>query len=415
VDLRYSDQDEAFRAEVRAWFEGAVPEHGPPPPPGDWAARRRYDTAWQRKLYDGGYAGLAWPTDAGGRGLPITQQLVYLEEYARADAPYISVNFVGLMHAGPTLIHEGSPAQRALHLPRILRGDDVWCQGFSEPSAGSDLASLRTAARREGDHYVVSGQKIWSTRAHVADWCELLVRTDPEAPKHQGITWLILDMRSPGVEVRPMRTIDGESHFCEMFLDGVHIPVVNRVGDENDGWRVTNVTLRFERGTAFAQHVITLRAQLRRLVTLAQSRRTDTGVAWDSDEVRHRVGRLEASIEALWRMTQMGIAEAELTGAPAPSGSAVKLRYSELTQELADLAMRIIGPPAIGRATIGHPKVLDLDTGGLDTGGLDTGDIDTAEAVREYLWSLQYTIAAGTSQIQRNLIAERILGLPRDR
>jgi alkylation response protein AidB-like acyl-CoA dehydrogenase len=405
VDLRYSEEDEVFRTEVRAWFETAVPEHGPPPPAGDWAARRRYDTAWQRKLYDGGYAGLAWPTDVGGRGLPITQQLVYLEEYARADAPYISVNFVGMMHAGPTLIHEGTPAQRSFHLPRILRGDDVWCQGFSEPSAGSDLASLRTAARRDGDHYVVRGQKIWSTRAHVADWCELLVRTDPEAPKHQGITWLILDMRSPGVEVRPMRTIDGESHFCELFLDDVHIPVVNRVGDENDGWRVTNVTLRFERGTAFAQHVITLRAQLRKLVALARSRRTDTGVAWDSDELRHRVGRLEASIEALWRMTQMGIAEAEATGGPAPSGSAVKLRYSELTQELADLAMRIIGPPVMGRATIGHPEVADIAA----------GDIDTAEAVREYLWSLQYTIAAGTSQIQRNLIAERILGLPRDR
>ena len=395
MDLRYSEADEAFRAEVRAWLEAEVPTHGPPPPPGDWPARRAYDTAWQRKLYDAGYAGLAWPAEAGGRGLPITQQLVYLEEYARAEAPYISVNFVGMMHAGPTLIAEGTDEQRRFHLPRILRGDDVWCQGFSEPSAGSDLASLRTRAVRDGDDYVVSGQKIWSTRAHVADYCELLVRTDPDASKHKGISWLILDMRSEGIEVRPMRTLDGESHFCEVFLDEVRVPVANRLGDENDGWRVTNVTLRFERGTAFAQHIITMRAQVRKLVALAQARRTADGTAWDSDGLREKVGRVEASVEALWRMTQMCIAEADATGAPAPIGSAVKLRYSELSQEIATLAMRVIGRPVIGRAEV--------------------DDIATSDAVQEYLWSLQYTIAAGTSQIQRNLIAERILGLPRGR
>jgi alkylation response protein AidB-like acyl-CoA dehydrogenase len=400
VDLRYSDSDERFRAELRSWLEVEVPRHGPPPSPGDWAARRAYDTDWQRKLYDAGYAGIAWPADAGGRGLPVTQQLVYLEEYARADAPYISVNFVGMMHAGPTLIAEGTDEQRRHHLPRILRGEDVWCQGFSEPSAGSDLASLRTRAERDGDHYVVSGQKIWSTRAHVADHCELLVRTDPSAPKHKGITWLILDMRSDGVEVRPLRTIDGESHFCEIFLDEVRVPVANRVGAENDGWRVTNVTLRFERGTAFAQHIITMRAQLRKLVALARVRPSGDGTTWDSDALRTRIGRLEASVDALWRMTQMCIAEAEETGAPAPIGSAVKLRYSELSQEIAEVAMRVIGRPVIGRASF------DVTSGEV---------FSTADAVREYLWSLQYTIAAGTSQIQRNLIAERLLGLPRGR
>src|SRR6476619_6375590 len=241
MDLRYSDADEAFRAEIRAWLEREVPKHGAPPPPGDWPARRAYDTAWQRKLYDGGYAGLAWPAEFGGRGLPVSQQLVYFEEYARADAPYISVNFVGLMHAGPTLIAEGTDEQRAYHLPRILRGDTVWCQGFSEPSAGSDLASLSTRAVRAGDEYVVSGQKIWSTRAHVADYCELLVRTDPDATKHKGISWLILPMSLPGIDGRPLRTIDGDSHFCEIFLDEVRVPVANRVGEENDGWRVANV------------------------------------------------------------------------------------------------------------------------------------------------------------------------------
>ena len=395
MDLRYSKEDEAFRVEIRAWLEQAVPAHGPPPPADDWPARRRYDTTWQRKLFDAGYAGLAWPAEFGGRGLPITQQLVYLEEYARADAPYISVNFVGLMHAGPTLIAEGTDLQRRAHLPRILRGDAVWCQGFSEPGAGSDLAALRTRAERDGDDYVVSGQKIWSTRAHVADYCELLVRTDPDAPKHKGISWLILEMNRPGVEVRPMRTLDGESHFCELFLDRVRIPVSNRVGAENDGWRVTNVTLRFERGTAFAQHIITLRTQVRRLVELARSGLAASDADWDSDDVRGRVGRLAAQVEALWRMTQMCIAEAERTGAPAQFGSAVKLRYSELSQEIASLALRLIGRPMLGRS---------------DLSGLPVSAI-----VREFLWSLQYTIAAGTSQIQRNLIAERILGLPKGR
>jgi alkylation response protein AidB-like acyl-CoA dehydrogenase len=393
VDLRYSREDEAFRAGIRTWLEKEVPAHGPPPPSEDWPARRSYDTRWQRVLYDAGLAGLAWPAESGGRGLPITQQLVYLEEYARASAPYIGVNFVGLMHAGPTLIAEGSEAQRSFHLPRILRGESVWCQGFSEPQAGSDLAALRTLASRRGGEYLVTGQKIWCTRAHVADYCELLVRTDADAPKHQGITWLILDMHQPGVSVRPMRTIDGESHFCEVFLDGARVPVANRVGAENDGWRVANVTLRFERGTAFAQHIIGMRSAVLRLAQLAQSRRSARGTAWD--DLRGRIGRLSASVEALWSLTQMCVTEAERTGVPSPLGSAVKLRYSELGQEIAGLAMRVVGRPILG-----------------------AGDFDglrTAEAVRDYLWSFQTTIAAGTSQIQRNLIAQRILGMPKVR
>jgi alkylation response protein AidB-like acyl-CoA dehydrogenase len=383
MDLRYSEADEAFRKEARAWLDAAVAGYGPPPPPGDWATRRAYDTGWQRLLDDGGYAGLHWPTEYGGRGLPASQQLVFLEEYAAAGAPYVGITFVGNAHAGPTLIAEGSDEQRRFHLPRILRGESVWCQGFSEPEAGSDLASLRTRAVRDGDDYVVHGQKIWSTRAHVADYCELLVRTDPGAPKHRGITWLILDMRQPGVEVRPMRTMDGESHFCEVFLDGARVPVTNRVGAENDGWRVTNVTLRFERGTAFAQHIITLRAQLQRLAALAPS--DDVGVV-------RQLGRLDARIEGLWRMTQRCVTEAETSGVPSPLGSAVKLGYSELGQEITQLGMRLLGRRAIGTAS---PDTIE------------------AQLVHDYLWSFQNTIAAGTSQIQRNVIAERILGMPK--
>ena len=387
MDLRYSAADEAFRKEARAFLDDAIAAYGPPPPPGDWDARRTYDTGWQRLLFDGGFAGLNWPEEYGGRSLPASQQLVYLEEYAASGAPYVGINFVGTAHAGPTLIAEGSEEQRGYHLHRILKGETVWCQGFSEPGAGSDLASLRTRAERDGDHYVVSGQKIWSTRAHVADYCELLVRTDPEAPKHKGISWLILDMRSPGVEVRPLRTIDGESHFCEMFLDEVRIPVENRVGAENDGWRVTNVTLRFERGTAFAQHIISLRSQLRRTVQLAGERADDIAF-------RRTIGSLDARIEALWRMTQRCVTEAEASGLPSPLGSAVKLGYSELGQEIARLGMDLLGRRAIG---------------------VGTADTDAATVVHDYLWAFQYTIAAGTSQIQRNVIAERILGMPKAR
>ena len=393
MNLEYSAADEVFRAEIRSWLSREVPAHGPPPPPGDLLVRRAYDTAWQRKLYDAGYAGLAWPQRFGGRGLPATQQLVYLEEYVRAGAPYISTNFVGMMHAGPTLIAEGTDEQRSFHLPRILRGEDIWCQGFSEPGAGSDLASLRTRAVRDGDEYVVSGQKIWSTRAHVADYCELLVRTDPVAQKHKGITWLILDMHQPGVEVRPIRTIDGESHFCELFLNEARVPLTNRVGAENDGWRVTNVTLRFERGTAFAQHIITMRSQIGRLVSLARRRTTAEGAAWDDAGLRGAIGRLDAHVDALWRLTQMSIAEAEHNDAPPAIGSVVKLRFSELSQEIAELGVRIVGRPVIGL--------------------VDADGIEAQTTVAEYLWSLQYTIAAGTSQIQRNVIAERILGLPK--
>ena len=393
MDLRYSAEDEAFRSELRGWLESEVPRHGPDPGNVDWPARRAYDTAWQAKLHAAGYAGLHWPAAFGGRGASVTQQLVYLEEYARARAPYISVNFVGLMHAGPTLIAEGTPAQQAAHLPAILRGDEVWCQGFSEPGAGSDLASLRTRAVRDGDHYVVNGQKIWCTRAQVADYCELLVRTDPDARTHRGITWLVLPMRAEGVTVRPIRTIDGDDHFCELFLDDVRVPVENRVGDENDGWRVANVTLRFERGTAFAQHIINLRGQVGRIVEVASSRRTPAGTLWDDVELRRRVGRITADLDALWRLTQMCITEADRTGQPAQYGSAVKLRYSELGQEVAELFVRVVGRTSLA--------LHDFD------------GLPALEAGKGHLWSLQSTIAAGTSQIQRNLIAQRILGLPR--
>jgi alkylation response protein AidB-like acyl-CoA dehydrogenase len=386
--------DEAFRETFRGWLRQALREQGAPPTEHDWAARRHYDTSWQRRLFDGGYAGMGWPAEYGGAGASLGKQLIYLEEYALAGGPPPGTMFVGTRHAGPTLIAEGTPAQREFHLPRILRGEDVWCQGFSEPGAGSDLASLRTRAVRDGDSYVVTGHKIWSTRAQVADFAELLVRTDPSAEKHRGISWLILDMRTPGIEVRPLRTIDDDDHFCEVYLDEVRVPVANLVGAENDGWRVTNVTLRFERGTAFASHIVDLQQTLRALARCARVRHVPGGgTAWDDASLRRDLGVMTAEANALWQMTQQSVAEAERTGMPSPYGSAVKLRYSELAQEIAEAFVRVAGRPVIA--------------------GEQVDAIDSAAVVHEYLWSLHTTIAAGTSQIQRNVIAERILGLPK--
>src|SRR3954464_9515576 len=256
MDLRLSESESRLATELRAWLAEVLPTLPPEPSDDDWPARRAYDTRWQQLLHQAGYAGISWPKESGGRDASPTEQLVFLEELALAGAPYVGVNFVGLLHAGPTIMVEGTDEQKRRHLPPILTGEHVWCQGFSEPEAGSDLASLRTRAVRDGDHYVVTGQKIWTSSAHVADYCELLVRTDPDAPKHRGISWLIMPMDSPGIDVRPLRTISGVNEFNEMFLDDVRIPVVNRVGDENDGWRVAMVTFAFERGTAWVSDLL---------------------------------------------------------------------------------------------------------------------------------------------------------------
>lgn len=395
MDLRYSDADESFRAELRRWLEREVPKHGPPPPTHDWAARRAYDTGWQRKLFDAGYAGVNWPKAYGGRDATLTEQLVWYEEIARAQAPYVGVNFVGLLHGGPTLIAEGTAEQKARHIPRILRGEEIWCQGFSEPSAGSDLASLRTAAVRDGDHYVVSGQKIWCSFAQVADYCELLVRTDPNAPKHKGISWLILPMDLPGITIRPLPTLMGEGEFSEVFLDGVRVPVESRVGAENDGWRVTNVTLRFERGTAFASEMYNLQEFLRGLVELARTTTVDGRPALEDAGLRRELGHLAAELDALWNMLKLSIGEAAGTGVPGVGASAVKLYYTELYQRVTETGMRLLGRAALARDGVA---------------GLPNDSI-----LFKALQSISLTIAAGSSQIQRNIIGERILGLPKDR
>jgi alkylation response protein AidB-like acyl-CoA dehydrogenase len=396
VDLRYSESDERFRAELRAWLADALPALAPKPPLDDWPARREWDTAWQRALFDAGYAGINWPTDVGGRGASPTEHLIFLEETERADAPYVGVNFVGLLHAGPTLAAEATTEQKQRHLPRILRGEEVWCQGFSEPGAGSDLAALSTRAVRDGDDYVITGQKIWTSFAQVADYCELLVRTDPDAPKHRGITWLIMPMDSPGIEIQPLRTIQGSTEFSQVFLDGVRVPVANRVGEENDGWRVAMVTFSFERGTAFVGELVRTRALVEDLARIARSTpRGDNGTAWDDDGLRRELGHMTAELDAMWALTCRTITQAERgTGVPGLGGSVFKLSYSELRHRLGDLAMKLLDRAA-----------LSLD----DFDGLESGI-----HVERWMQAMSLTIAAGTSQIQRNIVGERILGLPKE-
>ncbi|MFJ2726494.1 acyl-CoA dehydrogenase [Streptomyces collinus] len=377
MDLSYTPEEEEFRARLREWLAKVLPTLPARPSPDDWPGRRAYDLGWQRTLHDAGYADVHWDASP-------TTRLIFLEETERAGAPYVGANFVGLLHAGPTIVAEGTPAQQARWLPPILRGDEVWCQGFSEPEAGSDLAALRTRAWRDGDDYVVSGSKIWTSHAEVADWCELLVRTDPGAPRHRGITWLAMPMDADGITVRPLRTLAGSAEFAEVFLDEVRVPAGNRVGAENDGWRVTMVTLSFERGTAFVGEVVACRRVLGELARTAR----DNG-RWDDPVLRRRIGRLAAEFRALWRLTQWNVSEAEASGGvPGAGGSVFKLRYSHARQELYDTAADVLGPDGLD---LDRPWVLDR------------------------LSSLSYTIAAGTSQIQRDIVAERVLGLPKGR
>ncbi|MEP6625577.1 MAG: acyl-CoA dehydrogenase family protein [Acidimicrobiia bacterium] len=377
MDLRFSEADVAFRARLREWLARELPALAPQPARDDWEARRTWDTDWQRRLFDAGYAGLNWPIEYGGQAAPPSQQLVFLEETTRARAPYVGVNFVGLLHAGPTLIAEGTPEQKSAHLPAILRGDEVWCQGFSEPGSGSDLASLRTRAVRDGDHYVVTGQKIWCSYGQIGDFGELLVRTDPGVPKHQGITWLMLPMDLPGIEVRPLKTVLGSSEFAELFLDEVRVPVECRVGAENDGWRVTNVTLSFERGTAFVSDLVDT------------SRLVEDLAPYVRDPAQRReLGHIAAELDAVWMLIKRNVTQSA-RGVNGRGPFMIKLAYSEACQKLGELALRAL-----------ERGILTVDGEG--------------PFVEERLRMLAFTIAAGTSQIQRNILGERVLGLPRE-
>lgn len=389
MQYRISPEDVRFREEIREWLRANVPSD-PLPPSGPGQAA--YMRAWQRRQFDAGWAGISWPKEYGGRGLSLVQQVIWYEEYARANAPDVSCLFIGLNHGGPTLMVEGTPEQKAFHLPKILSGESIWCQGFSEPGAGSDLAGLRTRAQVDGAHLVVNGQKIWTSYANLADYQELLVRSDPEVSRYRGLTWVICDMKLPGVTVRPIEAIDGERHNCEVFYDNVRIPLGNVVGQINGGWKVALSTLSFERGTAFMEWQLRLAQTLERLIATANTMKDAEGRPLSADPaIAERLGKLRGDVAALRAMTWMTASRGLRQEVPGPEGTYVALMLSELRQAVGRLAMEILGPQALER-----PWTMDPD-----------------HWTHLYLRSFAATIAGGTAEVRRNIIGERVLGLPR--
>jgi len=388
VNLDLTDEERSFRDEARTWLREHLPTE-PRPPEGD--EMRAFDLAWQRTLHDGGWAGINWPREYGGRGLSDIQQMIWYEEFALADPPFTlnnSCTFVGNNHGGPTLIACGDEEQKATHLPPILRGEVVWCQGFSEPGAGSDLASLSTRAEVDGDELVVTGQKVWTTMARESQWGICLARTDPDAPKHDGITCFLVDMSTPGIDVRPLRELTGFALFNEVFLDGVVVPDELVVGEVGGGWQCARTTLENERvsmssGSSFGpgiQSVLDLAARGGRIA---------------DPLVRDEVGGLLATSSALavtgLRSTLRALAGAGgASGGPGPEASVRKLVGVEHEQRVQEVGMELLGPWA----------VVDRDEGARWFGG--------------FLGNRALSIAGGTSEIQRNVVAERLLGLPRD-
>ena len=381
MDLRDTSEEAAFRAEVRGWVEANLP--------GDLQGRRRGETGleellrWSRTLSDAGYAGLTWPEAYGGAGAPYTHQAIFFEELARAEAPQ-HIGVIGLGMAGPTIIAYGAEEQKSRYLPKILSAEEIWCQGFSEPDAGSDLAAVRTSARDEGDHFVVDGQKVWSSFAHIADWCILVTRSDPASARHAGLTYLLVDMHTPGVETRPLRQLTGESEFNEIFFTGVEVPKANVLGEVGDGWAVAMTTLLHERATLGFALTGALEVSVRKLVALARERAGDDGV------LRDRVAREWIELQALRLTNYRALTRLVKTGMPGPEGSGTKLHWSESNQRVAKLALELLGADSQLPGDDGYWHHLQLRSRGN-------------------------TIEAGTSEILRNIIAERVLGLPRGR
>jgi alkylation response protein AidB-like acyl-CoA dehydrogenase len=393
VHLTESSEHRRFREEARAWLREHVPDE--PRPPQEDDNTRAFDMAWQRTQYEGGWAGISWPREYGGRGLSLFEQVIWYEEYVDAGAPEEGSSFVGLNHAGPTLITRGTEEQKAEHLLPVLRGDVLWCQGFSEPDAGSDLAGISTRAVVDGTDLVVSGSKIWTSYAHLADLQELLVRTGRGERRGDGLTWVICDMRVPGIEVQPIPTMLGVNHFCQVFYDDARIPLSNVVGSVDEGWSVAMSTMSFERGTAFIAHQAALAREVEHLVALAQEHPGPDGIrrAVDDDEIARDLGMLRVDVAALRALTLQEISRVARSGVPGAGASFVRLAYTELWQRIFDVAMKVLGPDAL------HCERDDPE------GRWPWGHLN----------SLRGTIASGTKDIQRNIIGERILGLPRDR
>ena len=341
-------------------------------------------------MHAAGWVGLSWPREYGGRGASFMQQVIFDEEYTRARAPVLPGGS-GLNLLGPSLIHWGTEEQKLRHLPCILNADVLWCQGFSEPDAGGDLASLRTRAIDHGDHFIVNGQKVWTSGAHFADWCFLLVRTDLAAPKHHGISYLLVDMKTPGITVRPLVLLNGHRHFNEVFFVDVPVPKANLVGPLNEGWKVAITTLMFERsGAGGRDHA----AQIARLIELAKQLPTRQEPAWNETHIRQQLAQLAIEAKALQVTRLRGLTRRLRGEPPGPEGSILKLFGSELGVRIADFASTLLGPYAM-------------------VDGVTEAVPDASRWYHRVLGARQYTIAGGTSEIQRNIIGERVLGLPK--
>jgi alkylation response protein AidB-like acyl-CoA dehydrogenase len=384
MDLTFSPEEEAFRAELRAWLAAHVPpetEHA------TLADEVRFLVGWQRTMAAAGWVGVHWPRRYGGRGATTVENYLLQEELARAQAPEI-IGRIGVNLVGPTLIHYGSEAQKARHLPRILAADELWCQLFSEPNAGSDLASLRCRATRDGDAFVVNGQKVWTSYAQFADWGILLARTDPASRGGRGVSFLIVDMRSPGITVRPLTQMTGSDEFNEVFLEEVRVPAENLVGELHHGWSIAQTTLSHERGTSPRQLVVH-RILLAELLALARQR----GAGADP-VVRQQLAQVFIEVEMTKLHNWRTLTQLRRTGQPGPESSLVKLFWSEMSQRLHDTAMQVLG--VHGQHWPGEPRA-----------------VARGRWLRSSLYYRAATIFAGTSEVQRNIIAQRVLGLPR--
>jgi len=389
-----TQQLERLRLETRAWLEHNVPRH--------WRERMTdvstedflaFQRGWMKTLVAGGLATSHWVAGWPGGGRSLEEQIIIVEELVRADAPRLILHFISLYHAAMTLSEWGTDEQKTKHLPAILDGE-VWCQGFSEPNSGSDLASLKTRAVRDGDHYIVDGQKIWSTLGQYADWCLLLVRTDPTVAKQAGITYLLMDMKSPGVEVRPIRQITGDEEFAEIFLTGVRIPVANRLGEENAGWRIAQTTLNSERGLTIFELSERLSRSRWRLVRAMNG--GERGMVAD-DQLRREAVDVFTKIEALSALVKEMMAQLVAGKDVGSAASMIKLLYAQVLREYTALGQR-----SSAAAQLHSPFTLGA--------GHETGNWSF-----DYMNSFMWSIAGGTNEIQRNLISERVLGMPREK
>jgi len=382
-----SESERVFRDEVCAFLDRNTRDFA------DRRGRSPLDIMreWQRRLYDAGLAAVGWPVEFGGRSATPVEQLVFNTEMARARAPE-PINRSAINQLGPTIIQWGSDEQREHYLPRILAGDDVWCQGFSEPDAGSDLASLRTRAAIDGDDFVINGQKIWTSKAHYADWIYILARTDPDAPKHEGISYILVDLHSPGIEIRPIRQIAGTAEFSEVFFTDVQVPVANIVGPLHQGWRVAHSTLGYERVGQSRTHRIERRLGM--VVRLAATTDVDGTPRIEEPRVRAQLVEFAARVEALRYIASSATAAGVLGRAPGPEASVAKLLTSEVDQQMANFSLDLAG----------RAGVLERGSPGAARGGI---------VAQGYLVMRAATLGAGTSEIQRNVIGEKLLGLPR--